>query len=169
MRKSGTGPDTRDRKSGPGSLGDATLPTSSITPPIQLGRSLADSIHAPRPTATRTRLRPHLLPRHLAQNQQSTLVHRVSLRLHPNLVSLRPIFPKECSAWPLGHPILLIARSSHTVGRPSPFSAGARHGFFSGSSTAAAEALKGRTIRHGCTQSSPVAHRREHRRPVITM
>jgi hypothetical protein len=79
VRKSGTGPETRDRKSGPGSLGDATL-TSSIAPPIQLGRSLADSIHAPRPTATRTRLRPHLLPRNLVQNQQSTLVHKVSLR-----------------------------------------------------------------------------------------
>jgi hypothetical protein len=156
----------RKRATGRAARAALVLPTSSITPPIQLGRSLADSIHAPRPTATRTRLRPHLLQRHLAQNQQSTLVHKISLRLHPNLVSLRPMFPKERSAWPLGHPILLMARSSHTVGRPSPFSAGARHGFFSGSSTAAAKALKGRTIRHGCTQS-PVAHRREHRRPVM--
>jgi len=57
---------------------------------------------------------------------------------------------------------------SHTLGRQPPFSAGAKRGFLSGSSTPAGVAgAKG--PHHGRTQSSPVSHRRQHSRPVITM
>jgi hypothetical protein len=60
------------------------------------------------PTATRTRLRPHLR-RHPPQNHQPTLAQSVSLRLHLNLVRLRPILPKERSARHLRHAILHMA------------------------------------------------------------
>jgi hypothetical protein len=57
---------------------------------------------------------------------------------------------------------------SHTLGRQPPLSAGAKRGFFSGSSTPARGAgAKG--PHHGRTQSSPVTHRRQHSRPIITM
>ncbi|KAF8484513.1 hypothetical protein DFH94DRAFT_235806 [Russula ochroleuca] len=142
-------------------------PTSSITPPIdtsQPGRSLADSIHAPPCDAP--------APAPAAPEARGT-EPAVDTNTKGSTASVTAPAPKSseseigASEGPRSAP--LPPRNpthgrSHTVGRPS----GGKRSFFSGSSTPmGVAAAKG--PHHGRTQSSPVTHRRQHSRPVITM
>jgi hypothetical protein len=127
------------------------VPTSSVTSPIQPGRGLVDSIHAPHRDAHGT---------------ESAVDTGASVNAPAPKSSESETDPDEGAQRSVPPPRNFTHGRSHTVGRPSPFSAGAKRGFFSGSST---PAVKGPHHGHGRTQSSPVAHRRQHSRPVITM
>ena len=147
------------------------VPTSSITPPIdssQPGRSLADSIHAPScdapapaPVPPEARGAEPVVDANFKGSTASVNApaaksseSEIGASEGPRRAPLPPRNPTH--------------GRSHTVGRPSPFSAGGKRGFFSGSSTpVGVAAAKG--PHHGRTQSSPVTHRRQHSRPVITM
>ena len=136
-------------------------PTSSITPPIQPGRSLADSIHAPHRDAHAPAPTPPEAP--ATESAADTSTKRfTALAPKSSEAEADPSEGVQRTAPPSRNP---THGRSHTVGRPSQFSAGAKRGFF-GSSTPSG---KGPHQGHGRTQSSPVAHRRQHSRPVITM
>ncbi|KAI0282356.1 hypothetical protein BGY98DRAFT_955474 [Russula aff. rugulosa BPL654] len=136
-------------------------PTSSITPPIQPGRSLADSIHAPHRDAHAPAPTPPEAP--ATEPAADTSTKRFTAPAPKSSeAEADPSEGAQRSAPPPRNP---THGRSHTVGRPSQFSAGAKRGFF-GSSTPSG---KGPHQGHGRTQSSPVAHRRQHSRPVITM
>ncbi|KAH9981874.1 hypothetical protein BJV74DRAFT_853520 [Russula compacta] len=162
---SNTGPprDTPPHLAGPSS--EDSAPASSVTPLIQSGRSLADSIHAPHRAAH-------------APSEAHATQSEVDISIGVSAESVHASAPKSDeseSGPPEGPRSAPLPRApmhgrSHTLGRPSPFSAGAKRGFFSGSSTQAGvgvTAAKG--PHHGRTQSSPVTHRRQQSRPVITM
>lgn len=140
---------------------DLPAPTSSITPPIQPGRSLADSIHAPHRDAD-----PPVPTPPEARGTESAVDASASVNAPVPKSSETETDPSEETQRSVPPPRNLTHGRSHTVGRPSPFPAGTKRGFFSGSSTPAA---KGPHHGHGRTQSSPVTHRRQHSRPVITM
>ncbi|KAH9960501.1 hypothetical protein BC827DRAFT_1370571 [Russula dissimulans] len=135
----------------------------SVTPPIQPGRSLADSMHAPSHATT----------------ELESDADLQGLAASTNAPGTDSGSPESKSGTvregPRSAPVPRHATHgrSHTLGRQPPFSAGAaRRGFLSGSSTPAAPAAgvaSGRGPHHGRTQSSPVTHRRQHSRPVITM
>ncbi|KAN0126615.1 hypothetical protein V8E52_000255 [Russula decolorans] len=136
-------------------------PTSSSTPPSQPGRSLADSIHAPHHDLDV----PAPTPPPEARGIESA-VDAASANAPAPKSSESETKPSEGVQRSVPPPRNPTHGRSSTVGRPSPFSAGAKRGFFSASSTPAA---KGPHHGHGRTQSSPMAHRRQHSRPVITM
>ncbi|KAF8506007.1 hypothetical protein F5888DRAFT_494074 [Russula emetica] len=141
--------------------------TSAITSPIQPGRSLANSIHAPHRDAHAPAPTP---PPEACGTEPvvdtSTKGFTASVNAPAPRSSESETDPSEGTKPSAPPPRNLTHGRSHTVGRPPPFSAGAKRGFFSGSSTPVA---KGPHQGHGRTQSSPVAHRRQHSRPVITM
>lgn len=145
-----------------GPTSEDSAPASSVTPPIQSGRSLADSIHAPHRAA------------HAPSEAHGTQSEDVSIGVSAE--SIHASAPKSGESesgppeGPRSAPVPRVPMHgrSHTLGRPPPFSAGARRGFFSGSSTSAGVAAT-QGPQHGRTQSSPVNHRRQHSRPVITM
>lgn len=137
---------------------EPSAPTSSITSPIQPGRSLADSIHAPHRDAHAP------TPTHPPEVRGTKPVVDTS-------ASVKAPAPKSSEsetdlfegAQRSAHPRNPTHGRSSTVGRTSQFSAGAKRGFFS------TPAAKGPHHGHGRTQSSPATHRRQHSRPVITM
>ena len=135
------------------------VPTSD-TPPIQPGRSLADSIHAPHRDAHTSASTPP------EQRGTESAVDTSTKRFTGSVSTPSPKF-NESETDPFGGAQRSAPSShngrSHAVGRPSSFSAGAK-GFFSSS-----PGVKCAHHGHGRTQSSPVAHRRQHSRPVITL
>ena len=142
-------------------------PTSSFTPPIQSGRSLADSIHAPHCDAHT----PAPTPPPEARGTESavdtsTKGFTATVNVPAPKSNESETNPSEGAQRSAPPPRNLTHGRSHTVGRPPPFSAGAKRGFFSSSST---PGVKGPHHGHGRTQSSPVTHRRQQSRPVITM
>jgi hypothetical protein len=134
-------------------------PTSSITSPIQPGRSLANSIHAP----NRDTPAPVPTPPPEAHGTELAVDTSASVNAPAPKSSESETNPPEGAQRSAPPPRNPTHGRSSTVGRPSPFSAGAKRSFFSGS------AAKGPQHGHGRTQSSPVAHRRQQSRPVITM
>ena len=131
------------------------------TPPIKPGRSLADSIHAPHRDAHAPAPTPPLEGRG-KESAVDTSTKRFAASVSTpspksNESETNPSGGAQRSAPPPRN------GRSHAAGRPSSFSAGAKS-FFSGS-----PAVKCAHHGHGRTQSSPVAHRRQHSRPVITM
>jgi hypothetical protein len=159
---SGTGPskDIPPHLSSPTS--ELPAPTSSITPPVQSGRSLADSIHAHPCTA-------HAPPEACGiESEADTSIKGLTTSNHapaPQSGESESAPPEETRPEPASRNFK--HGRSLTVGRPSPFFSGSKRGFLSGSSTPAGVVTKG--PQHGRTQSSPVTHRRQHSRPVITM
>ncbi|KAI9454608.1 hypothetical protein F5148DRAFT_424059 [Russula earlei] len=143
-----------------GSTSQLPPPPSSVTPPIQSGRGLADSMHAPS-HATHA-------PCEARGTEADDEAGKEGLTASTNVPTAAPD-SGELSEGPRSAPCNAPTHGrSQTLGRPPPFSAGGRRGFFSGSSTpAGAGATKG--PHHGRTQSSPVTHRRQHSRPVITV
>ena len=143
--------------SGPSSELPASAP--SLTPPTEAGRSLADSIHAPSRTA---------------QAPPEADVAEPAADNKTNGLSASAPKPSESRSDPTEGPRAVPASRnpthgrSHTLGRQPPYSAGAKRGFLSGSSTPGGVTV-GKGPHHGRTQSSPVTHRRQHSRPVITL
>ena len=132
---------------------------ASISPPSQPGRSLADSIHAPHRDADGSAPTPPLE----ARGTESSVDTSTSVNAPTHKSSESVTKPSEGVRRSVPPPRNPTHGRSSTVGRPSPFSAGAKRSFFASSTPAA----KG--PHHGRTQSSPVAHRRQQSRPVITM
>ena len=140
--------------------------TLSVSPPIPSGRTSADSIHAPS--------RVTQVPSEAGGTEPEADVGTEGLSA--SIHAPAPKFSESESGGPPERPRAVpVPRNpththgrSHTVGRQPPFSAGAKRGFLSGSSTpAGVPGTKG--PHHGRTQSSPVAHRRQHSRPKLTM
>ncbi|KAI9467259.1 hypothetical protein BJY52DRAFT_1182704 [Lactarius psammicola] len=156
---SSTPPEGSKDKDTPPHLSSASsgspAPTSSTTPPIpQSGRGLGDSIHAP--------LRSE----------------RASSEAPPEAHGLE--FEIDVGKWgpgshPMPEPRIPTHGRSRTLGRPSAFAVGAKHGFLSGSSTPAGAAgarANTKGSHHARTQSTPpvtASHRQRQNRPVITM
>lgn len=139
----------------------ARIPSVS-PPPIQSGRTSANSIHAPSRT-TRA-------PSEACGSEPEADVSTKGLS-----ASIHAPAPKssESESGPPERPRAVPALRnpthgrSQTLGRQPPFSAGAKRGFSSASSTSGGVAgAKG--PHHGRTQSSPVTHRRQRSRPVIS-
>jgi len=156
----------------PPPLSDSTseLParTPSVSPPpIESGRTSADSIHAPSHTAR--------APSEACDTEPEADVSTKGLSASIHAHAPAPKSSESESGPPERPRAVPVPRNpthgrSHTLGRQPPSSAGAKRGFFSGSSTSAGVAgAKG--PHHGRTQSSPATHRRQHShsRPVITM
>lgn len=155
-------------------LSDSTseLParTPSVSPPpIQSGRISANPIHAPSHTAR-------------APSEARGTEPEVDISTKGLSASIHAPTPKssESESGPPERPRAVpVPRNpthglgrSHTLGRQPPFSAGAKRGFSSVSSTSAGVPGAGaKGPHHGRTQSSPVTHRRQHShsRPVITL
>ena len=145
----------------PVSTPEPSAPISSITSPMQPGRSLADSIHAP----NRDAHAPAPTPPSEACGTESAVDTGASVSAPAPKSSGPETDPSEGARRAAPPPRNFTHGRSHTVGRPAPSSTGAKRGFF-GSSTSAAKCPH---HGHGRTQSSPVAHRRQQSRPVITM
>src|SRR5712671_635317 len=155
---SGSSKDTPPHLSVPTSQLPATPP--SVTPPIEPGRNQGDSVHAP---SHATRVPPEARS---TESETDADLKGLAASIHApgansGTVGEEPRFAPV--------PRHATHARSHTLGRQPPFSAGARRGFLSGSSTPAAGVASARGPHHGRTQSSPVTHRRQQSRPVITV
>ncbi|KAH9994067.1 hypothetical protein BJV74DRAFT_831673 [Russula compacta] len=152
---SNTGPprDTPPHLAGPSS--EDSAPASSVTPLIQSGRSLADSIHAPHRAAH-------------APSEAHATQSEVDISIGVSAESVHASAPKSDeseSGPPEGPRSAPLPRApmhgrSHTLGAH-------RHSPPVPSAGVGVTAAKG--PHHGRTQSSPVTHRRQQSRPVITM
>ncbi|KAH9002375.1 hypothetical protein EDB86DRAFT_299319 [Lactarius hatsudake] len=158
---------TSKNKDAPPHLSSAASGSPSTTP--QSSRGLGDSIHAPLHDERASSEAPPETPDLDFELDVGKRGLAASIHAPKSSSSSESRLSEEPR--PAPEPRIPTHGRSRTLGRPSAFAVGAKHGFLSGSSTPAAAARADATKgpHHARTQSTPASHRQRQSRPVITM